>query len=260
MRLTKKNYHTRDNQYLSNSKVKEFLRDPYYFYQRFVTGDLVFEPTPSMRVGSAVDTYLTGSRAQFNKQYQEKVLKKDNPELFDVQKFLDPAGLLSPAEFTKVMDIVERVKKLTVYKDIKKEYKAQRILKLDKKLGMFDGICGIPDWYRVVEDKAIIIDLKTTASVDERKFKYSCYDFGYFMQQAMYQMLLSSSDNDIKTFKSFILAVETTQPYSVRLYELDQKEIEMFKMELTGVLDLIASYDAKDFKPKDLTWGDAITL
>ena len=85
MKLTHNNYFTTENNYLSNSKIRDFLKDPDYFYKRHVTGEITFEPTPSMKIGSAVDLYLTGSPAAFRKAYQEKVLKKDNPELWKAQ-------------------------------------------------------------------------------------------------------------------------------------------------------------------------------
>jgi len=263
MRLTKKNYHTLDNKYLSSSKIKDFLKDPNYFYKRHVTGEIIFEPTPSMRIGSAVDLWLTGSKAQFDKTYCKKVMKKDNPDLYKYQQECG-AELLSPSDYEKVEGMCERVRKLSVYKDIKKNFKSQKILKIDKKLGLFDGIAGIPDWYYIFEENGIehcvIVDLKTAQNVHENKFKYVCMDYGYYLQQAVYQMLLSYLYPNIKDFQSFILAVENTAPYITNLFELDQQEIEFQKLEVTRVLDLIASYKVKDFKPKNINWEEAIKL
>jgi len=260
MKLNKKNYHTLKNKYLSNSKIKDFMKDPDYFYKKHVTGEIVFEPTPSMKIGSAVDLWLTGSPAQFRKKYQEKVLKKDNPDLFDVQKLLDPQCLLSPAEFAKVTGIVKRVKKLSIYKNIKKNFKSQKILKVEQEMGMFPGICGIPDWYIVADSDCIIVDLKTTQNVAENKFKWSCLDYGYYIQQAVYQMLLKELHPEIKKFKSYILAVESLEPYLVNLFELEQEQIDFTKVEVTRVLYDIAKFKAKDFKPRNISWKDSITI
>ena len=261
MRLTKKNYYTTENKYLSNSKIKDFLKDPEYFYKRHVTGEIEFEQTPSMRIGSAVDLYLTGSPAQFSKAYQKKVLKKDEPELFELQKTADPNSLLSESEWDKVHDIVNRVKKLSVYKDIKKNFKAQKIFKTDIDLGLFDGICGIPDWYSIVEDKAIIVDLKTATSVAEGKFKWAAIDYGYYIQQAIYQMLVKDFAPHVKQYESYILAVENSGPhYQVNLFKMDQEQINFTKMEVTGIIDMISTFKKKDFKPVDIDWDKAIEL
>ena len=255
MRLTKTNYFTNKNQYLSSSKIKDFVKDPYYFFLRHVTGEIEFQPTPSMKIGSAVDLYLTGSRAEFNRIYAEKVYKKDNPDAYQFQQDnIHPDNILAPKEFERIQEITARVKKLSVFREIKHEFKAQRILKHDQKIGLFDGLAGIPDWYKVDGKTGIIVDLKTTQSANKHKFYYACRDYEYYLQQAVYQMLLHYTHPEIENYKSYILAVETSRPYITGFFKLDQDEINKQKVMLVNILEEIGGYKKKDFKPNDITW------
>ena len=60
-KINAKNYYS-VNGYLSNSKIGDWLRDPYYFYQKHVLGTIPNKQTAAMLIGNAVDEWLTGSR------------------------------------------------------------------------------------------------------------------------------------------------------------------------------------------------------
>ena len=263
MILTKKNYFSLKNNYLSNSKIKDFMKDPDYFYKRHVTGEISFEPTPSMKIGSAVDLYLTGSAVKFRKTYQEKVLKKDNPDVYSTQQSIHPEYLLSSTEFAKVIGIVDSVKRTDIYKSIKKNYKSQKILQFPMKINkFFEGICGVEDWYKIEGNSCTIIDLKTTASIDERKFRYSCDDYAYYRQQSMYQTLFKLMYPNLTHFTSYILAVENIGPhYHSKMFKLNQEVIEFNKITIWEVIEELKQMKSiKDFKPYNLTWDDVIEL
>ena len=252
MRLTKKNYFTKDNMYLSSSKLKDYMNDPYYFYRKHVLHEVVFDKTPSMRIGSAVDSYLTGSPARFRKEYvlaERRNLK--NP----------PEGVceLTRKEYETAMDIIKAVSRTTVYKEIKKTFKSQVILSVDRPIGLFKGLAGIPDWFKIMDNMCTIIDLKTTSDVSEKKFYYQALDMGYYFQQAVYQMLLKKKYPELSNFKSYILAVSNTgEPYKIALFELDQERIEMNRVKVAALIEEISN--TKDYKPQDLTWENVIKL
>ena len=161
MELTNENYHS-DNKYLSNSKINDYITCPHYFKRKHIDKDLEITGTASLKIGSAVDTVLTKGVAEFNKQYQIKVLKRDNPELFEEQKEnINNVEFVSQSEIDKVLEIVKAVKRTDAYKGIENHDK-QVVLKHNcEGMGIWAGLKGMLDFLKIDGDKAVITDLKT---------------------------------------------------------------------------------------------------
>ena len=105
MKLTHENYHTLENRFLSNSRMGDWKRGHHYFEGKHITGTIITEPTSAMLVGSATDCILTESWDKFYEQYYFKVLKKDDPETFELQKSgEDKRHILSPADYEKAIN------------------------------------------------------------------------------------------------------------------------------------------------------------
>lgn len=262
MKLTKNNYFTPKNDYLTCSKLKDFILSPDYFYKKHILNEIEFEQTPSMRIGSAVDCWLTSSLISFHKNY----VKVERRNLKEPPKDYTE---LTPAEYEKVEAICHAVEATSVYKSIhnkKNGFKAQKILTMDfapemRNNNEFPGCAGIPDFYRISDDGKIatIIDLKTTSDILEKKFIWTVQDFGYYFQQAMYQILLEEKYPQIIEWESFILAVENDNILNrVRLFELSQPEIELEKMRVRDLIKYVCNYDFS--KKEDVTWESAIKL
>lgn len=258
MKLTLKTYYTQKNNYLTSSKIKDYLKDPYYFYQKHITHEIVETlDTPSVRIGSAADCYLTRGASVFNKSFEQKVLKKDNPDLFENQKFSNKT-LLTSDEWERTLAIIDKVKNISLYKDIKKNFKSQVILQHDMPIGPLGGLAGMLDYLRIDGDKAIIIDLKTTSDASEGKFRWQATDLKYWLQQAVYQMLVHLNYPQVKEIKSYILAVENNGPvYDINIFELDQ---EMINLEKSFVSTVIQKITLDKFKPKDLNWYNVLKI
>ena len=262
MKLTLKNYYTQKNNYLTSSKIKDYLKDPYYFYQKHITHEIVETlDTPSVRIGSAADCYLTRGASVFNKSYMRKVMKKESPDMYAWQLEQNTMTLLTTDEWERANAIIDNVKRTILYKDIKKNFKKQVILQHDEPLGCFTGTAGALDFLKVDGDKAIIIDLKTTSDVSLPKFKYASLDLGYFVQQAMYQRLVRKNFPEVKVVESYILAVENNGPvHKTAFYRLDQNEIQFEQAKLSALIELIKHLKPSDYKPQDLTWDSVEEL
>lgn len=253
-------YHQQNKGYLTSSKLKAYLQDPYYFYQLYIAKEKEFKQTPSMRLGSAIDMWLTENRAKFVGTYEQKVKRSEDKELYDMQQNMDEQYLLTPAEYEKVQTICESVEATTFWQEIKKDsnWIRQAILRMDKEGGIgphFKGVSGKPDLYKIKGTKAIIIDLKTASDIEPRRFGYACRDFGYFVQQAFYQMLIMHLNPKVKVCESFIVATETGGWVNrTKLYRMNQGEIETEKVNILGWVDEISKI--KKYKPTDLTWDD----
>lgn len=259
-------YFAVNNGYLTSSKLKSYMQDPYFFYRRHILGDLPFEKTPSMKIGSAVDCWLTESRAAFIGKYEQKVLKSEDKLVYESQKTMDDEYLLTETEMSKVHAICEACERTSLWQEIKadKAWVFQAILRLDKKGGMgkfFKGVSGKPDAYKISEDctKATIIDIKTANDINPRRFAYICADYGYYFQQAYYQSLLQAINPKIKEVTSYLLALETDSYLNrVAFFKLNQTTIDIEKVNIARLLSEISQIT--EFKPTDTTWDDLVEI
>ena len=257
MKLTEKNYFTKDNKYLSNSKITSFLRDTETFEKLYIKYTEVFETTPSIEVGKAVDIYLTDSADAFKKLYTKAVLKKDDPELFEENKTTDKT-VLTKATYDKVMTMAKYVKRTKAYKELK-EYKTQEILSMDiKKHKRFKGLCGIPDFFEIKGDTCTIVDLKTSNVITDKKYFYHCIDYGYFSQLAMYSILIMNKYPKVRKFNYRHLVVENVKPYRTRTFHLDGNIVKAAVNQVMVIADYINA--AKTFKRPDTTWENATLI
>ena len=98
--------------------------------------------------------------------------------------------------------------------------------------------------------------LKTTKNVDEYNFNRSCEEYGYFRQQAFYQMLMKEMMPELEWFESRILAVENSTPYyRCGLFKINQNRIRFEQHLLEQIIPVIAA--EKDFAPQNLSWQEA---
>lgn len=253
MKLTQTNYYTNTNRYLSNSKISDYLKSKKFFYKKHVIGGEENKETPALIIGKAVDLWLTKGRQHFEQGYIRVARKssKIDPKLIQ----------LTEREYDEVVGICEAVEKTSAYQKLR-GYKKQQILQYDFKVEMgkesndiFKGLCGIPDFYKIdKEGHCIIIDLKTSRTIDKKKYYYHALEFGYFRQQAMYQKLLRELRPEIKTIESRHLVVEKDPDgiYKVKTFKLKQSEIDT---EYDKLIDIVLDIRReKKWEDEDATW------
>ena len=253
--MNKANYFSAKNKYLSSSRLKDWLKGKEYFKKLHITHEIKREVTDALIIGSACDCWLTRSERTFRKKY-EVVSRRatDNPN-YELQ--------LNDTMLKKVEAICRSVVKTQAYKDIRKQkYKSQKILlKPIKGLGRWKGLCGIPDWFRIDEDgRCVIIDLKTTQDASPKKYFFFCSEYNYFLQAAMYRILLKHKYPEIKSFLNLHLVVEkdTDGINDVYTYELANQLVEE---NIALINDLIcAIVSERDYLPKPATWEDRLVI
>lgn len=254
LKLTKLNYFTNKNNYISNSKLSDYKKSPRYFYELHVLGTRTKEESDALIIGKAVDCWLTGGgRAEFEKRYI-KVARRSK----------DPQGLmieLTSSAYDDVVAMCEAVEQTAAYKELK-GFKTQQILQWDKPIGkLFAGICGIPDWIKIDKKNMSceITDLKTARTISRDRYYYHAVEFSYFRQQALYQMLVEYNTG-IKEFVSKHLVVEkdSDKIFNTATFILDQNIIEDEKTEIKRLLAEIAIRD--DFTNDIVSFKTAILL
>jgi len=202
---------------VSNTGLKLMMRSPaHYKYQERK------ESTRAMVLGSALhmaclepdifyDTYhlLRSSENRMTSEY--KTAKKEYGEEF----------VLVKPEIEKIEGMAKSLSMSAITEYLYNDY-------CDKELSGFaiDPETGLMCRHRfdAIID-GIAIDLKTTTDARKPAFSKKILDFGYHIQAAFYadQHRWITGD-DIEKF--IFAAIETSAPYAVKIYELDQESIE----------------------------------
>lgn len=252
MKLTKSNYFTIRNKYITNSKITDWFKDKNYLYRKHVLGEVPEKITDAMLIGKAVDLWLTDSE----KAFREKFIKVSRRNLQDPPKDYYELPI---SQYEKVEVMCQKIQQQKIFKQLKGFHK-QKILQTDMPLGLFEGYAGIPDWFKIKDKTAIIVDLKTAPSIVPAKYYYHCLDYNYFRQQAMYQILVKDNFKEVEEFISYHIVFEkdTDDIFDVGIFVLDQERIEKEKQIINAVLFDISN--ERKFLPKDISFADALPL
>jgi len=250
MPLTLKNYFTKENKYLTNSKIGDYLKSPNYFYRKHILHEIEQPTTTAMIMGSAVDFLLAqeGNKPEY-RVVERRNLKNPPTDYIEVNQ----------AQYDEIFEVADAVAETQVFKDIDKNFSKQTLLKIDEPIGEhFVGRAGLPDYIKITDDEIIIVDLKTARTTDPRKYYWHCKDFRYFDQQAYYQMMAEEMYPGRECISYHLVVDKLKDIYNVRLFKLDQSEINRCKNDLRYVINEISNN--KDFKKPNVTWKDAIKL
>lgn len=249
-KVTKRNYFSANNGYITNSKLKDWVKDKNYFYRKHVLGTVNMEVTDALITGSAVDKWLTENEQAFREEYIIMARRDKKASNYRLQ--------LNQSMLDEVEGICRKVENQDAFRKMR-GHKSQKILQwIFTEAGKhFIGIAGIPDWYKVVGDKAVITDLKTTKDGSLKAYKYACYDYGYYQQQAMYQLLIEYNFPEVTDFESRHLVVEKDKEgiNKVYTYILDQDLIDEAKDDIVDMLKEIN--EEEHFAPQNTNWDEA---
>lgn len=260
MKLTKRNYFTPKNKYLTASKIKDYLVDPDYFRKLHITHELGKEETASMRLGKAVDVILTSGTSVFKRKYTRAVLKKDDPVLY-AENQTTKKTVLTQVEYDKAILMAEAVK-MTPAWQITKKAKTQVILTMPSdKMGIWEGLAGMLDYLQIDGETATITDLKTTADAQDYKFQRTCLDYEYYLSMALYSLLVRENFKEVKTVQAKFLVVENDKSAPLVKTFIIKPAFLSAKMDEVIEQALKVSSDT-EFIPlnKTINWDEATEL
>lgn len=240
--LTKDSYFHPDRPHISNSMISDYIKDPYYYYLKHVKKTLPKKQmTPAMKLGAMVDDVLTTGETKF----QLKVLKKDDPELFEEQKTLDKDYLVTSDLMEKALDIINVIKNQPLWR----ERPATRFqVPLEGTINNIK-VCGLAD--RMEEN--MLIDLKVSnpkATKSAKSWHFHALQSGYYRQLALYRYLSHSP-----TLECFNLTATYHEKgrVEVKLFKAREEYLEQALDECFNVIKLIKQ---EKFDQKRLTWCD----
>lgn len=92
------------------------------------------------------------------------------------------------------------------------------------------------DGLRIVGEWSYLLDLKSTRDAGRRDFAKSIYNYGYHRQIAMYLDGLTAVTNDARHRRPVLIAVESSPPFAVAVYELEPESVEQGRVEYRDFL------------------------
>jgi len=257
MKLNKENYYTPANNFLTSSKTRDYLKSPEYFFQKHVLNSIEQKKSDALLEGRMLDTLLTEGEDVFEYNFrpvERRSLK--NP----------PTGYTEVTQtmYDACLQRAEKVKKTQAYKDLSL-YKKQVILEKEfQNFGKrFAGIAGMLDFLHVDEQKkyAVIIDLKTSTTVDPMKYYWHAIGYGYELQMAWYGWLVHEVygiDYNAIEYGHLVIEKDTDGINRVGTFFFD-KDLIMAKRNMLEDLAYEIAHQ-ENFKDKDVTWEGAAYL
>ena len=110
-------------------------------------------------------------------------------------------------------------------------------------------------------NKGIIFDLKSTQSAQEDSFKSSITKYRYNVQAAFYMDVINAVEKPEQPYDSFVfIAVETSPPYAIGIYNLNQEAIDWGRADYIDDLTKLALYNENPYTPTGYTDNSVQTI
>lgn len=235
--LNAKNYYDKGTKALTCSKIKDFALDPFYFWRKHIMCDIEDEPSDAFLIGGIVDKLLSGE--DFGTKYEVVKMRTAKLKLEAQERGVT---LILQTQLDEIIEIADAVDQTDAWKTIKSKGVFQEILQIPMEINeYFDSLAGKPDCYWVDEEKTcFLIDLKTAATADHRKYFYQAMGFHYDWQLANYAFLLKALHPEIKKFRCFNLVVAKTKNiYGVELFEYTDYQMSRAAFEVYTIINEI---------------------
>lgn len=263
-KLTLDNYYTSKNKALTRSKTEDFKKSKEYFYKKHIAHTLTTKPSGPMKIGSTIDDLLSGQPLK----YQQKVLKRDHPELWQQQKE-NPDSVMTERELDTALSIAEHAKAQPFYEWYeRKGAKFQVILEADYHSPAAEKpihIAGVADIITEDGDTLYIDDFKYTADSNNKSLRswyYKCKDSGYFRQLGLYKEMAKVLYPKAKRIVCRHIVMSRTMDDLVRinLYEMLTPDLTEGAQQFFDAVDGIVSCDAWVDDPIAWDATQALTL
>jgi len=216
---------------VNQSSLKKILDSPAH-YQAALKFKLI--PTPAMEMGTALHALSLDGEDAFNGAYIKKPdgIKLNTKEGRDWKagvgrkKVLASGGKDDP--WGSVLGMAKSLERLAWFDSKQEDY-----IKYNEVSIYWEehGVNCKARLDRVLIDEGIVLDLKTTDSVDPELFTKKVVSLGYDFQAAYYARAAEVAYG--KPFKFIFVAVERKAPYTVDLFEVtpDMMQEGLYKVE-----------------------------
>jgi hypothetical protein len=238
-------YHS--NPAISHSKLELFRRRPVLYYKRYIAKTLPEqEQSPAFRMGSAVHCAVLETKT-YHDRYATKPegidrrTKEGKAAYAEYEARHAGKTLISSEEQDAVDNIYEEISNHPVASQLLGEGLPELTWRTKGPIALQ---CRT-DWFResasVLGDGPLVVDLKTTESLDDEafsNFERSAFKFGYHRQAGFYCSLISELTGKPVTKFAF-LVVEKQEPYGIRIFSLSERAIILGQEETVADLKRI---------------------
>jgi len=264
--LTRETYYDPRRLHISNSHVSDFLKSRAYYYKKHIAKTMKPKVSVPMKIGRIVDSCITGEKIP----YDVKVLKRDDPDLFEAQKDMPDDVFVSRDQMETARGLANAIKGAEFFKEYcnrRTEFQFLLSGNIDKTL-----ICGLADIvsYDAETTTFYIDDIKTSAAYAVKsptKWFFHAQDFGYCRQLAAYRMMLREinaplANAELKIVCRHIVASKIEDDlYQVKLFILSDAVLDQAEREfIAGVRAIQDAMDKNKWEDEPLTWNKAEEL
>lgn len=237
--LNNEDYHA-DKSSISRSSILDFIESPYRYWANHLNPDRpVREETPALVFGSAFHALILEPEL-FEASYiikPEPVLLKDvGRTCYDIYKRqledIECSGktVLSQEQFKTLQIMKSQIDK---HSDIKKliEISSHEISYFWQDEGSGLLCKSRPD----IIHNHLVVDLKTIINAAPYAFRNAMAERGYHIQAAMIRdAVMAIEDRKITDFLN--IAIEKTYPYSIGIYLIDEKAVNIGERQYKSAL------------------------
>jgi hypothetical protein len=201
----------------SQSHLKSILKSPAH-YESAKKNSLI--PTPAMEMGTALHCRVLDGEAAFQASYIKRpdginLSTKEGKEWKKTvgrKKILTTGGKDDP--WNAVAGMTESLRKLDWFKGTDKDYIKHNEVSI---YWDWEDVKCKARLDRVLVDEGIVLDLKTTDSVEPSMFQKKVVALGYDFQASYYAKAAEVAFG--KPFRFIFVAVERRAPYCAAIYE-----------------------------------------
>lgn len=227
---------------VNQSSLKKILESPAH-YQAALKTKLI--PTPAMEMGTALHCLTLDGQEAFDRQYVKKpdginLSTKEGKEWkasLGRKKALSEGGKDDP--WGSVIGMANSLSKLAYFDPAQPDYIKHNEVSI---YWEWEGVPCKARLDRVDLEAGIVLDLKTTDSVDPDLFTKKVVGLGYDFQLAAYLNAAEAAFG--KPFKFLFVAVERKAPYTVALFEADEEMVAEGKRKFDKAIRLYKECEA----------------
>ncbi|ADF42428.1 exonuclease VIII [Synechococcus phage S-CBS2] len=221
---------------VNQSSLKKILESPAH-YQAALKFKMI--PTPAMEMGTALHCRVLDGATAFDRQYVKKpdglsLATKEGKEwkaALGRKKVLAEGGKDDP--WGSVQGMAESLRRLEWFSGTDAEYIKYNEVSI---YWDWEGVRCKARLDRVLVDEGIVLDLKTTDSVEPDLFTKKVVGLGYDFQAAYYAKAAEVAFG--KPFKFMFAAVERKAPYTVDIFDVSDAMMAEGMAKCTAALRL----------------------
>ena len=235
---------------VSKSGLDLIARSPLHYWARYLDPQRTpTEPTPSMRLGTAIHTAVL-EPGEFGRRYHvapvvDRRTKDGKAEWQLALDHAEAAGaeLISNDDAITCMRIADVVRSHPTARKVFGSGQAElSVYWQDRETGL---LCKCrPDWLAM----PLIVDLKSTEDASGESFQRSAWNWRYWVQAAWYMDGVQQATG--QRVDAFVFgAFEKVPPYACAFYYADQAMIDMGRQEYRRLLRTLADCMSSDKWP-----------